>query len=46
MQSKRKIFLFTCPLEKHYIKFGCLKPTSVRVLVKKVLLKTQKTNRH
>ena len=24
-QGKRKIFLFTCPLNRHCIKFGCLK---------------------
>ena len=23
VQSKRKIFLSTCPSDKHYIKFGC-----------------------
>ena len=27
-QSKRKIFLSTCPLDQHYIKFGCPKPKS------------------
>ena len=27
-QSKRIIFLSTCPLDKHYIKFGCPKPMS------------------
>ena len=27
-QSKRNIFLFTCPSDKHYIKFGCPIPKS------------------
>ena len=28
LQSNRKIFLSTCPSDKHSIKFGCLKPKS------------------
>ena len=27
-QSKRNIFLSTCPSDKHYIKLGCLKSKS------------------
>ena len=27
-QSKRKMFLFTCPSDKLYIKFGCPVPKS------------------
>ena len=39
-QGAPKIFLSTCPSDKHYIKFGCPKP--IRVLVQKVVLKTKK----
>ena len=28
LQSNRKLFLSTCPSDKHSIKFGCLKPKS------------------
>ena len=39
-QSKRKSLLSTCPSDKHYIKFGCLKPKSSSCIHKTSVGKT------